>query len=93
MGRIDVYLRSIERFGAAGAVLVSGQSIKLRFPTGDRHATQITSHEQLVGLVQEVAPPAALEQLDKTRMVKFEIEAHGGRWTISVSRRARGRGR
>ena len=42
MARIDVYLRSIERFGAAGAVLTSGQAVTLRFPTGDRHATQVT---------------------------------------------------
>ena len=30
---IDVYLRSIERFGAAGAILTSGQAVTLRFPT------------------------------------------------------------
>ncbi len=85
MAKLDVYLRSIRQLGAQGAVLTSGQAVTLRFPTGDRHATQITSHDQLVGLVREVAPPAALEQLDKTRMVKFEIEAHGGRWSISVA--------
>ena len=85
MAKLDVYLRSIRQLGAQGAVLTSGQAVTLRFPTGDRHATQITSHEQLVGLVREVAPAAALEQLDKTRMVKFEIEAHGGHWSISVA--------
>jgi len=85
MAKLDVYLRSIRQLGAEGAVLTSGQAVTLRFPTGDRHATQITSHEQLVGLVREVAPPAAIEQLDKTRLVKFEIEAHGGRWSISVA--------
>ena len=85
MAKLDVYLRSIRQLGAQGAVLTSGQAVTLRFPTGDRHATQITSHEQVVGLIREVAPPSALEQLDKTRMVKFEIEAHGGRWSISVA--------
>lgn len=85
MAKLDVYLRSIKQLGAQGAVLTSGQAVTLRFPTGDRHATQITSHDQLAGLVREVAPPAVLEQLDKTRAVKFEIEAHGGRWSIQVT--------
>jgi twitching motility protein PilT len=85
MAKLDVYLRSIKQLGAQGAVLSSGQAVTLRFPTGDRHATQITSHEQLAGLVREVAPPAVLEQLDKTRAVRFEIEGHGGRWSINVT--------
>ena len=55
MARIDVYLRSIERFGAAGAVLTSGQAVTLKFPTGDRHATQVTHHDALVSLVREIA--------------------------------------
>ena len=85
MAKLDVYLRSIKQLGAHGAVLASGQAVILRFPTGDRHATQITSHEQLVGLVREVAPPVVLDQLDKTRPVKFEIEVITGRWTINVT--------
>lgn len=88
MGRIDVYLRSIERFGAAGALLSSGQSVTLRFPTGDRHATQVTPHDQLVALVREVAPPAALDQIDRARPAKFEIDNNGVRYTITVAPRA-----
>lgn len=84
MPRLDVYLRSIKQLGAQGAVLTSGQAVTLRFPTGDRHATQITSHEQLISLIREVAPPAVSEQLDRSRPVKFEIEASGGRWSINV---------
>ena len=87
MGRIDVYLRSIERFGAAGALLTSGQSVTLKFPTGDRHATQVTPHDQLVALVREVAPPAALDQIDRARPAKFEIDSNGIRYTITVAPR------
>ena len=50
MSKLDVYLRSIERFGASGAVLTSGQAVTMRFPTGDRHATQVTPHDQVVRL-------------------------------------------
>lgn len=85
MAKLDVYLRSIKQLGAQGAVLTSGQAVTLRFPTGDRHATQITSHDQLVGLIREVAPPSVLDQIDRSRSVKFDIEASGGRWTINVA--------
>lgn len=84
MAKIDVYLRSIERFGAAGAILTSGQAITLRFPQGDRHATQVTPHDQLVGLVREIAPPAALEQIDKNRPAKFEVDSGGTRYSLDV---------
>jgi twitching motility protein PilT len=85
VAKLDVYLRSIKQLGASGAVLTSGQAVTLRFPTGDRHATQITSHDQLIGLVREIAPPAALEQIDKHRPARFELEASGARWSISVT--------
>jgi twitching motility protein PilT len=84
MAKLDAYLRSIERFGAAGVVLTSNQAVTLRFPTGDRHATQVTSHDQLVGLVREVAPPAALDQIDKHRPARFEHDSLGHHYGISV---------
>ncbi|HEY0994147.1 MAG TPA: hypothetical protein VGD80_44125, partial [Kofleriaceae bacterium] len=84
MAKLDVYLRSIKQLGAQGALLTSGQAVTLRFPTGDRHATQITSHDQLVALIREVAPPGALDQIDKNRPAKFEIEASGARWSVAV---------
>jgi twitching motility protein PilT len=87
MAKLDVYLRSIKQLGAQGALLTSGQAVALRFPTGDRHATQITSHDQLVGLIREVAPPGVLDQIDKNRAAKFDIEASGARWAISVAPR------
>lgn len=85
MARIDAYLRSIERFGAAGAILTSGQAITLRFPQGDRHATQVTPHDQLVALVREVAPPAALDQIDKNRPAKFDVDSGGTRYSLEVT--------
>jgi twitching motility protein PilT len=84
MARLDVYLRSIKQLGAQGAILASGQAVTLRFPTGDRHATQITAHDQLVALVREIAPPAVLEQIDRARPATFEIDTSGARWAIHV---------
>jgi twitching motility protein PilT len=85
MARIDVYLRSIERFGAAGALLTSGQSVTMRFPTGDRHATQVTPHDQLVMMVREIAPPVALDQIDKQRGASFEFDSGTIRYAITVA--------
>lgn len=85
MSKLDVYLRSIERFGAAGAILNSNQAVTLRFPTGDRHATQVTPHDQLVILVREVAPPAVLDQIDKQRPARFEVDSEGRRYALTVS--------
>src|SRR3569623_414183 len=82
MARIDVYLRSIERFGAAGAILTSGQAVTLRFPTGDRHATQVTHH---VALVREIAPPIALDMIDRGQSSSFDIDSGGTSYTLTVN--------
>jgi len=88
MARLDVYLRSIKQLGAQGAVLMSGQAVTLRFATGDRHATQITSHDQLVGLIREVAPPGAFDQIEQARTARFEIDGFGGRWSVNVAQKS-----
>lgn len=85
MAKIDVYLKSIEKFGASAAILTSNQAVTMRFPQGDRHATQVTPHELLVGLVREVAPPAALEQIDKNRPAKFDMDSAGTVYTLTVT--------
>jgi twitching motility protein PilT len=88
MARIDAYLRSLEKFGAQGLVLSSNQSVTLRFPGGDRHATQVTPHDQLVAMVREVAPPQALDAIDGGRPARFEVASGGNRFTLSVAPRA-----
>lgn len=87
MAKLDAYLRSIEKFGAAGAVLTSGQAVTLRFPSGDRNATQVTPHDLLVGMVRELAPPAALDTIDQNRPARFEIDSEGKRYGVSVAPR------
>lgn len=87
MAKLDAYLRSIEKFGAAGAVLTSGQAVTLKFPTGDRNATQVTPHDLLVGMVRELAPPNALDAIDGNRPARFEIDSEGKRYAISVAPR------
>ncbi len=87
MSRLDVYLRSIEKFGASGAVLISNQAITLRFPTGDRRATQVTPHDVLVGMVREVASPPALDQIDRHQPARFDYQSGAMRYAIDVAPR------
>ncbi|MCE9575819.1 MAG: Flp pilus assembly complex ATPase component TadA [Deltaproteobacteria bacterium] len=87
MARIDAYLRSVERFGADAVIMQSNQTVTLRFASGDRHATQTTSHEQLVAMVREIAPPAALDLIDAGRPARFELDGASGRFTVAVAPR------
>jgi twitching motility protein PilT len=85
MAKIDVYLKSIEKFGASAAILTSNAAVTMRFPQGDRNATQVTPHEALVGMVREIAPPAALQQIDANRPAKFDIESAGVGYSLTVT--------
>jgi hypothetical protein len=95
VAKLDVYLKSIERFGASGAVLASGQAVTLRFPAGDRQATQITPHDALVAIVREIAPAAALAAIDQGRPARFDYEAFAigvaprpNAWQVTIEPRA-----
>jgi twitching motility protein PilT len=88
MARIDAYLRSLEKFGAQALVLTSNQTVTLKFPGGDRHATQVTPHDQLVAMVREVAPPQALDAIDGSRPARFDVTSAGARFVVSVVPRA-----
>lgn len=95
VAKLDVYLKSIERFGASGAVLASGQAVTLRFPAGDRQATQITPHDALVAIVREIAPAAALAAIDQGRPARFDYEAYAigvapqpNAWQVTIDPRA-----
>lgn len=85
MAKIDVYLKSIEKFGASAAILTSNAAVTMRFPQGDRNATQITPHEALVGMIREIAPPAALQQIDANRPAKFDLESGGAAYALTVT--------
>ncbi|MBK9069482.1 MAG: hypothetical protein IPL79_00515 [Myxococcales bacterium] len=77
MARIDAYVRSLERFGARGMVLQSNQNVVLKFADGDRPAAQSVPHDQLISMVREVAPPAALASIDSGRAAQFAIDGGG----------------
>ncbi len=84
MPRIEVYLRSLEKFGATAVVLQSNQSVLLRFPTGDRHASQQTPHQLVIEMVREVAPSNLMQRLESGQPARFEVDDLGNRFALTV---------
>ena len=93
---IEIYLRSLERFGARAVVLTSDSHVLLRFDGGDRYATQSTPHEALVSMVGAVANTSATAALDAGQPAEFEhffdgsiyqisVTPEGDRWTVSIA--------
>lgn len=96
MARIDTYLQSMERFKASGLVLGSESNVVLRFPAGDRHATQTTTHTQLKDMLAEVAPSGSMAALERGAVAKFvykgvnqsfevAVTPEGDKWTVLVT--------
>jgi twitching motility protein PilT len=84
MARIDSYLKSIERFSASGIVLKSNTHVLLRFPSGDRHATQTTTHEVLQDLVRAIVPSSQRLGLDTGNRTEFTYALDGARYRLQV---------
>jgi len=83
MSKLGYYFASLEKFGASAVILQSNQSVVLRFPTGDRHASQQTPHAQVVAMVQEVAPPDFMDRLQRGT-TQFDVEEDGKRFSVTV---------
>ncbi len=88
--RIETFLRSLEKFGAQALILQSNQNVILRFPTGDRHASQQTPHQVVVGVLQEVAPADLMSKLESGNPVRFEIQHAAGRFQLTAQIRGGG---
>jgi twitching motility protein PilT len=89
VARIDFYLGSLVRFEAEAAVLQSGANVAFRFPGGDRHANQTTPHEQVIALVEEIAPPESLGVLMAGHEASFVYEHGGRRYGVVVEPRGK----
>lgn len=85
MSRIDNYVQSIERFKASGLVLSSGGNVVLRFPAGDRSATQTTSHSQLQEMIREIAPGGSMGALERGAVSKFVYRGPNSSYDVAVT--------
>ena len=82
MAQIDALLQSLAKFGAQGALLSSGDKVQLVFPTGKRYASQTTSHDWLVKLVNEILPPGT--SLNRNGGTTFLYDYNGSAVTLRV---------
>ncbi len=96
MAQIDALLASMEKFGAQGAQLSSGEKVQLVFPTGKRFASQTTPHDSLVKLVEEILPSGTtLNRNGGTTFVyphngssvTIRVDAGLGSWKVSIEPR------
>lgn len=78
MLRIDFYVQHLVRHGATGVELISGQPVKFHFPTGERLSNKPIEHNQIAQLIQEAAPPRALEGLRASGATRFAHESEAG---------------
>ncbi len=85
MSRIDNYVQSMERFKATGLVLSSGGNVVLQFPTGDRSATQTTSHDQLYEMIREIAPGGSMGALERGALSKFVYRGPNATYDVTVT--------
>jgi len=98
MARIDPFIQAFARFGAQGAMMASDEKVTLKFPQGNRFASQSTPHSTLVAMVEEVAPkgtsfkspsrtafPYALD--GKSYEVRVDAAAADS-WTVTITPKA-----
>ncbi len=84
MAKIDGYLKSLTQFKAQAIILSSNKKVALRFASGDRSATQTTSHDQIVHIVKEIAPASEWQQVSGGQAVRFPHSALGASFQVAV---------
>jgi hypothetical protein len=79
MLRLDFYVQHLVRQNARELSLGSNEVVRFRFADGtDRASAQPIDHMQVVQLVQEASPPAAAEELRRTRTATFTHVTEAG---------------
>ncbi|MCA9583603.1 MAG: hypothetical protein KC416_17510, partial [Myxococcales bacterium] len=84
MLRIDFYAQHLVKNNAQAILLVSNQPATFQFAAGPRKSNSPVAHEQLVQLIQEVAPPEAIEQLRNGATCQFIHSLEGQPVTVAV---------
>jgi twitching motility protein PilT len=79
MLRLDYYVSHLVRQNAKELVLGSNEPVCFRFADGeDRSSAQPIDHSVVVQLVQEAAPPAAVDELRRNRRCTFRHTTEAG---------------
>ena len=75
---------AMERFNAGGLVLTSESNVILRFPDGDKAAKQLTTHADVMAIVEEIAPRGNMDKLRQGRGGHFEYVANAVGYVVAV---------
>jgi twitching motility protein PilT len=79
MLRLDFYVQHLVRQNARELALASNEQVRFKFADGtERASAQPIDHMQVVQLVQEAAPPAAADELRRTRATTFTHVTEAG---------------
>jgi twitching motility protein PilT len=78
MAKIDFYAQQLAKHNATAIELVSGQPVRYKLPDGDRDTAKAIEHPALATIVQEAAPPSAIDSLRATRRAEFTHRAEDG---------------
>ncbi|MDM7915312.1 MAG: hypothetical protein QUU85_08620 [Candidatus Eisenbacteria bacterium] len=78
MLKIDLYLQQIIKHGATAIELVSNRPVRYKMPDGDRDTAKAMDHAQLTAVLQEAAPPEAINELRTTRKTRFRRRTDDG---------------
>jgi len=82
---LEYFARNLHRLGATSIVLVSGNPVMLRFPTGDKFAQQTLAHGDLTKLLLETVPAASQADVRAGRApAAFEVTSGDARYRVSV---------
>jgi hypothetical protein len=85
MLRIDFYVQHLVKNGASAILLASNQPATFQFAAGPRKSNSPVPHQQLVQLVQEVAPPGGMDRVMQTGSVVFPYAGQGATLSVIVN--------
>jgi twitching motility protein PilT len=84
VARIDEYLSTMAALGGRSLVFTSGRRAALHLPSGDRYSNQVTSHVELVALIEEIVPPSSRAALRNGTETRFRYDHGGCAYSVAV---------
>ena len=78
MARLDLYIQNMQKHSADGIELVSGQPVTFVFAAGNRATKKIIEHNELVFMLNEVAPENVSDAIQMLGRGAFDYTVSGG---------------
>src|SRR5438270_6384524 len=89
MPQLDRLLSAVISNKSDALILAEGEPAKLEMQSGARPVTKSPlTAQQVLGLLKEIAPPAAGRQLDAEKLASFTYSSPDGAFTIQAAQEA-----